>query len=162
MSGIYGQSFAWMDGPFTMIYGTDLWSFDQELEQIKIYIPSPLPPHEWGSPSSVMSWDVAVTAQFSVVLDQDLEQSQFRKNTGIWVTHKWALGKRFVKGAQEVTRQEMFIQGRRFSEAQAAVPVVIDTSVSPLGRRARTRWGRETTLAMSMFLRQGGRTDPGK
>lgn len=61
-----------MDDSFTMIYVTDLWGFDQvlvqELEQIKIYIPSPLPTHKWDSPSSVMSWDAAAVPQFSAVL----------------------------------------------------------------------------------------------
>lgn len=76
-----------------MIHGTDLWSFDQvpvqELGQIKIRTSPHFPPHEWGSPSSVVSWDGAAMAQFCAVLGQDLEQSQPRKNMEIWGTRMW-------------------------------------------------------------------------
>lgn len=87
MSGIYEHAFARIDGPFPVIYSTDLWSSDQELEQIKIYNPSPLPAQRWGSPSSVMSWDVAVMAQFSAILARP-RTKPVKENVGIWAIHK--------------------------------------------------------------------------
>lgn len=88
MSGIYEHAFAGMDGPFPVIYGTDLWSSDQELEQIKIYIPSPLPTTEMGQPFICHVLRCGCHGPILCRSGQDLEQSQFMKNMEIWAIHK--------------------------------------------------------------------------
>lgn len=90
MSGIYEHALALMDGPLPVIDGTGLWSSDQELEQIKIYSPSPLPTAEMGQHFICHVLGCGCHGLILCHSGQDLEQSQFikKKKREIWVIHK--------------------------------------------------------------------------